>query len=1333
MKAQTLTSITLLAVLSLLLTGPVVAQGFHIPPPPEQSGAPRMPSFWGPEFGQPFGPPPSPIARTPGEGAGVGATSIPLGQPGLSFRYMQTFGVTEEPYLADGQHLNGPAGLFMDASDRLYVVEGNGHRVLRFNASGTNDLVLGHAGLPWHHDDYLCWPRDTATDASGNIWVVFNPAIKKFDSSGSPLLTIPPTNPWESGNDNYHFNDPYGIAFDSLGRLFVADTGNHRIQVYDVSGATPVHVLTIGVTGQPKSDDTGFDQPTRIAFDGSGRLYVMDTANYRIQRCTRNAGPPETWTCSTFFGVTDARGSDLSHLNWARGIAIRGSDVFVADGINYRVLKCNLSGTCNHFAGTTGERGWDNTHFWFPDDVAVDSSGNVYVSDWDNHRVQKFNSAGGWISTIGVTRVPYVTDATHLNTPWGIAVAPDGSIYVTERWGYRLVKLSAAGVQQWTVGQAGVYGNDYAHFGDWWAGPEGTLAIDAAGHVYVPDTGNHRVQVFNPDGSYFTTLGSYGTGPYQFECPAGVAISPVNGDIFVVDRCNQRIQVYTSGLGYKATLGVLDKTGTDNQHFNWPWGVAVDASGNIYVADTDNHRVQKCTLSGTDYTCTTFAGETGVFGDDFGHLHPLAVAVDNAGRVYVADEWNSRIQVFDSTGAYLTTIGGSWGTRTGELRGPSGIAVDSAGNVYVTDRDNHRIQKFAPGVPGWRQANINGFGDPKNMANTLTVFNNQLYAGGNQIWRTSDGTAWTAMGNPAGPDDSIDSFATFNGSLYLGTANYERGAGIYRSANGVDWTNVVTAGWGLTANVQIINMAVYTNFLYAATLNFDTGGQIWRSPDGINWTQVISDNFGSGSTSWWTLEKFNGHLYVGSAGDTGGLLYRTDGNSWTPVTTNGFGNADNTAVSSLAAFKGYLYAGTRNTNNGAQVWRSNSGDPDSWARVATDGFGDPANGRGYGLIVSGDYLYFVITNIETGDQIYRTADGLNWEHVGIDGWGDSNNTFFDYSDKGAVVFKEHLYITGWGAAGGKIWKRTVTADFIASPTIGSPGTTVTFTNLSGGDVVTTTWNFGDGSAPLVSNAATVTHTYTAPGVYTVTLTVEDGVDTDVRTRARYIQIAHRIFLPLVLRNPNPLIALYDDFSNPSFNGFYNPVRWGFWGDSNYFTARQQGGALLITNTLSTPADAGLDMPLAIPLERTLRQVQRFQARMMVSSGTSGTGAKIQIMRDVNGSGWWTQCGLNVYGSSPGFGCDITNYTPGNYQAEYGVSWPGPLNFDTWYTARIEIDPNTARVCFYLDNNQLGCHTPSNADALKTYNDFVPRIGSWNGQAGATGTRYFDDVYITPAQ
>ncbi len=275
--------------------------------------APSAPSGDGVDFPVPPGPAGAPPAAT------TVAPAVSLGQPGLSFRYVQTFGVAEEPYPADAGHLNSPTGLFVDASDRLYVTEADGHRLLRFTASGANDLIIGHAGLPGYDNDYLASPQDVAVDASGNIWTVFHPTVKKFDSSGNPLLTIPTTNPWEGGNDDDHFTAPMGVAFDGSGRLFVSDRANHRIQVYNVSTSPPAYLLTIGVTGQPRSDNTGFNEPLRIAFDGSGWLYVVDSSNHRVQRCTKNAGPPETWTCATFFGVTGKPGNDLSHLEYPWG------------------------------------------------------------------------------------------------------------------------------------------------------------------------------------------------------------------------------------------------------------------------------------------------------------------------------------------------------------------------------------------------------------------------------------------------------------------------------------------------------------------------------------------------------------------------------------------------------------------------------------------------------------------------------------------------------------------------------------------------------------------------------------------------------------------------------------------------------------------------------------------------------------------------------------------------------------------------------------------------------------------------------------------------------
>jgi PKD repeat protein/6-phosphogluconolactonase (cycloisomerase 2 family) len=1053
-----------------------------------------------------------------------------------------------------------------------------------------------------------------------------------------------------------------------------------------------------------------------------------------------------------------------------------GGNIWVVDGHANHVLKFDPSGNLVGELGATWQWGSGNDRFGNPNSIAFDSQGNIYVSDggdwWTgdngNHRIQVFDSAGNYKATLGTTETPG-TGNYQFHGPAHIAIYND-YLYVADRGNHRVqiyqITFSPSFTMTYvaTLGKTDVAGDDNDHFDN----PSG-VAVDAS-YIYVADTFNHRVQVFNRSSrTYVTTIGGYGSGNGQFDQPYDVAVD-ASGYLYVADFENSRVQQFRPAGGttwnWWLQYGV---TGvpyvTDGWHYNDPEGVAVAADGSIYVADEGNDRVQVFN-SNLQYVRTIGGGGTG---SDFGHFDgwgPHHLAVDSQGRLYVVDSGNQRVQVFDNFAngnAYLTTIGGAWGTEPGRFSNVVGIAIGPDDSVYTSEiHNNHRIQKFAPGVPGWKQVNINGFGDRTNgNIHALASFGGQLYAGtynsstGAQLWRMSANGTWTqpiSAGFGITRNIGFNHLVTFNNQLYIGVRNDADGASIYRSSDGTTWEPVVTGGFDSAQNTGVYRFEEFNGKLYAGTSSWTPGrgGEIWRSPSGDagTWERVVAGGFDNPKNYIMRSSAVhNGYLYFGTQNvdtssymtTTGGIIIRSntgDSGSWVKVTPDGLGDINNYAVSGLTSFGGYLYASTSRWDwSGVQVWRCQNCDGSDWEKVVDNGFDNPNNWGISALQVFNGELYLVVGNGMTGMEVWRTRTGNpgEWTKISDGGFGDSNNQSPYYNN--VTVFNNRLYIgTQNGANGPEVWKKTVTADFTASPTVGSPGTTVTFTNLSGGDVVTSTWNFGDGSPSLtVTHTDPVTHTYTTPGVYTVTLTVEDGVDTDVRTRTAYIQIAHRIFLPLVLRAYNPLIALYDDFNNPAFDGFYNPLKWRFWGDENYFSARQQGGVLVITNTLSTPASVGLNLPLAMPMERTLRQVQRFQARMKLSSGTSGTGATIQIMHDFNGSGWWTQCSLNVYGSAPYFGCDITNYTPGNFQAEYGVSWPTPLNFDTWYTARIEIDPNTAQVCFYLDNNPLGCRIPSNANALKTYNDFIPRLVSWNGRAGATGTRYFDDIYITPAR
>ncbi|MCB0188370.1 MAG: hypothetical protein KDE31_29070, partial [Caldilineaceae bacterium] len=469
-------------------------------------------------------------------------------------------------------------------------------------------------------------------------------------------------------------------------------------------------------------------------------------------------------------------------------------------------------------------------------------------------------------------------------------------------------------------------------------------------------------------------------------------------------------------------------------------------------------------------------GETGVTRWSHEHFSEeiSKLAVDSRDRLYVADTWHNRIQVFDADGAYRTTIGGDWGEDTGSARGALGVAVDAQDNVYLVDGGNHRILQYEPRpADNWSQSNLNGFGDP-NVIYVLAsyTFNGHFYvgtetrtAGAKRLLRSSDGTTWEeVIGADFGRvyNYAIADLQEFKGQLYAGTWHWNwdeeksDGGELWRSTDGVMWSTVITGGFGAVTNQGITQLIVFQDQLYATTAIDGINGQmqLWRSAtgDANDWQQITGGPFAnSDNAAAATLELYQDHLYLGTYNNvTGGELWRSsDGSQWTQVNNGGWGGVQTTAIASLEAFNGALYVGTRNLVTGGEIWRSVDGA--TWEAVATAGFGNPNNGRFYNLTNWNRQFYVLVGNEATGAEVWRSNDGASWDQISDAGWGDSNNIYDNY-DGSVHAFDGRLYFgVGNWANGVELWRfngDSIT-HHITDTTIANQ---LTFSPVGGGDV-----------------------------------------------------------------------------------------------------------------------------------------------------------------------------------------------------------------------------------------------------------------------------------------
>lgn len=273
-----------------------------------------------------------------------------------------------------------------------------------------------------------------------------------------------------------------------------------------------------------------------------------------------------------------------------------------------------------------------------PRGIAVAPDGSLYVADSGNNRVQHFTPDGQLLQEWGTFADASQGEAPGgtFYEPWDVAVGLDGAVYVSDTWNHRVQKFTADGqfVKTW-----GYFGQ--AEQPDAFWGPRG-LAVDAQGRVYVTDTGNKRIVIFSADGEFITQFGSTGMGVGQFDEPVGVAVDK-NGLVYVTDTWNQRIQIFqpsADGFSYTPSLN-WEVAGWYGQSLDNKPFIDVDSNGHIFVTDPEGYRVLQFNADGSfvrgwgDYSTAT---------NGFGLA--AGVAVDVEGRVWVSDAGNMRLMRF---------------------------------------------------------------------------------------------------------------------------------------------------------------------------------------------------------------------------------------------------------------------------------------------------------------------------------------------------------------------------------------------------------------------------------------------------------------------------------------------------------------------------------------------------------------------------------------------------------------------------------------------------------------------------------------------------------------
>jgi uncharacterized protein (TIGR03437 family) len=685
--------------------------------------------------------------------AGIGAPGsgwFVASPGGASYGGSPSFSGDDGP--ATSAHLSDPSSVAVDSAGNLYIADTFNQRIRKVSGGVITTFAgggssMGDNGPPTSAQ--LSNPTGLAVDSRGSLYIAEGNRVRRV-SNGVITTAAGNGTAGNSGDGgpatSAQLNHPSGIAVDSAGNLYIADTGNNAVRQVSNGVITTVAGNGTGGYSGDNAPATGsqLSGPYGVAVDPTGNLYITDTGNNRVRKVTggvittfAGGGPLQsTATQSPSCAAYPSGFVPFASLFSLSTPNSDGDQLLVGNPANYAAIK-NLPLPAV-----------PNQQFCGPVTLASGYTGQAYVPTSDERTGYYLGGFGEVIdplanlpfpgSIIPTSRLSGVLawrirvgpsdngppTSAQLNQPHGIAINSNGSLYVAD-YGNARIRQVSNGVITTAAGNGAsclAGGEGGSPTGVLLLAPS-AVTVDPAGSVYISEDGSQRIREVS-NGVISTVAGgghwdgdNVSATSAALNYPYGTAVDST-GNLYIADSLHNSVRKVSGGVittvAGSGTPGFSGDGGpATSAQLNTPSSVAVDSAGNLYIADYKNDRVRKVT--GGVITTVAFTGTPGFSGDNGPATSaqlsaPVSVAVDSAGNLYIADAhlntssgpiYSDRILKV-SNGVITTVAGGGssladGGPATSALFTPIGIAVDLAGNLYIND-DSGRIRKVSNGV-----------------------------------------------------------------------------------------------------------------------------------------------------------------------------------------------------------------------------------------------------------------------------------------------------------------------------------------------------------------------------------------------------------------------------------------------------------------------------------------------------------------------------------------------------------------------------------------------------------------------------------------------------------